>query len=88
MRALKPRRHPVGHAVEQGRAAEIGAEALRHDGRGARATSIPTHVANDFFVASSYLSTATVLYKQGGFTADEIAKLRDHTQAMSFDEIY
>ena len=30
-------RHPVGHAVEQGRAAQVGAEALRHHGgRGAR----------------------------------------------------
>ncbi len=28
----------------------------------------PTHMANSFFVASSYLSTATVLYKNGGFT--------------------
>jgi SAM-dependent methyltransferase len=45
-------------------------------------------VADGFFVASSYLSTATVLYKRGGFTADEIAKLRAHTRAMSFDEIY
>ena len=41
-----------------------------------------------FFVASSYLSTATVLYKRGGFTDAEIAKLRAHTRAMSFDEIY
>ena len=46
------------------------------------------NMANSFFVASSYLSTATVLYKRGGFTADEIAKLRKHTHAMSFDEIY
>jgi spermidine synthase len=45
-------------------------------------------MADSFFVASSYLSTATVLYKRGGFTADEIEKLRRHTQAMSFDEIY
>ena len=45
-------------------------------------------IANDFFVVSSYLSTATVLYKRGGFTADEITKLRAHTHAMSFDEIY
>ncbi|RBP00795.1 spermidine synthase [Roseiarcus fermentans] len=48
----------------------------------------PDHIANSFFVASSYLSTATVLYKNGGFTPEEIAKLRDHTRAMSFDEIY
>jgi len=45
-------------------------------------------IADRFFVASSYLSTATVLYKRGGFTAEEVAKLRDHTSAMSFDEIY
>jgi hypothetical protein len=45
-------------------------------------------IASEFFVASSYLSTATVLYKRGGFTPDEIARLRDHTRAMSFDEIY
>ena len=45
-------------------------------------------MADSFFVASSYLSTATVLYKRGGFTADEIDKLRKHTHAMSFDEIY
>ena len=45
-------------------------------------------LANSFFVTSSYLSTTTVLYKRGGFSPDEIAKLRAHTQAMSFDEIY
>jgi len=46
------------------------------------------HMADSFFVASSYLSTATVLYKRGGFTAEEIDKLRKYTHAMSFDEIY
>ncbi len=45
-------------------------------------------IASKFYVASAYLSTVTVLYKQDGFTADEIAKLNDHTRAMSFDEIY
>ena len=45
-------------------------------------------IADRFFVVSSYLSTATVLYKRGGFTPPEIAKLRAHTRAMSFDEIY
>ena len=45
-------------------------------------------IANRFFVAATYLSTATVLYKRGGFGAEEIAKLREHTRAMSFDEIY
>jgi SAM-dependent methyltransferase len=45
-------------------------------------------IARRFFVASSYLSTATVLYKRGGFSPEEVTKLRDHTRAMSFDEIY
>jgi len=48
----------------------------------------PAHLANSFFVSSMYLSTATVLYKNGGFTPQEIEKLRAHTRAMSFDEIY
>ncbi len=48
----------------------------------------PAHIADSFFVSSSYLSTATVLFKRGGFTADEIARLRKHTHDMSFDEIY
>ena len=48
----------------------------------------PKSAERSLFVASSYLSTTTVLYKKGGFTSDEIAKLRDYTQAMSFDEIY
>ena len=45
-------------------------------------------MAQSFFVTSSYLSTATVLYKKGGFTEDEVKALREHTHAMSFDEIY
>ena len=45
-------------------------------------------IARDFYVVSSYLSTATVLYKRGGFTAEDIAKLNAHSKAMSFDEIY
>jgi SAM-dependent methyltransferase len=45
-------------------------------------------IANKFFVASAYLSTATVLYKRDGFTPEEIAKLQAHTKKMSFDEIY
>ena len=40
-----------------------------------------------FYAVSSYLSTATVLYKRGGFTADDIAKLHEHSHAMSFDEL-
>jgi len=45
-------------------------------------------IAERFFVVSSYLSTATVLYKRGGFSAGDVGKLREHTRAMSFDEIY
>ncbi|SKA02032.1 Predicted spermidine synthase with an N-terminal membrane domain [Enhydrobacter aerosaccus] len=45
-------------------------------------------VAKNFYVAAAYLSTSTVLYKRGGFTPEDIAKLNEHTKAMSFDEIY
>ena len=48
----------------------------------------PQRMADSFFVASSYLATATVLYKKGGFTPEEIVKLKTHTRDMSFDEIY
>lgn len=48
----------------------------------------PAHIADSFFVSSSYLSTATVLFKRGGFTGAEIDKLRKYTHDMSFDEIY
>lgn len=46
------------------------------------------HVDQDFFVASSYLSTVTVLYKRNGFTPADLVTLRHHTAAMSFDEVY
>ncbi|MDB5489818.1 MAG: hypothetical protein JWQ58_3533, partial [Reyranella sp.] len=45
-------------------------------------------IAQKFYVVSSYLSTATVLYKRNGFTPAEIELLNAHTKAMSFDEIY
>lgn len=45
-------------------------------------------VANRFYVAQSYLSTVTVLYKQGGFTPEDVAALNKHTAAMAFDQIY
>ena len=45
-------------------------------------------MAKEFFVASTYLSTATALYKRGGFTEAEVQALREHTHTMSFDEIY
>ncbi len=45
-------------------------------------------IAEKFYVVSSYLSTATVLYKRDGFTPAEIELLNAHTKAMSFDVIY
>jgi hypothetical protein len=45
-------------------------------------------VAREFFAASCYLSTTTVLYKRGGFSDSDIALLRKHTKAMSFDAVY
>ena len=46
-------------------------------------------IADRFFVVSSYLSTATVLYKRGGFTPDGDRPSCARTpRAMSFDEIY
>src|SRR5262245_7458870 len=45
-------------------------------------------IARRFFVVASYLSTTTVLFKRGGFSDEEIRTLREHTRAMSFDEIY
>ncbi|HET7716888.1 MAG TPA: hypothetical protein VFK86_14790, partial [Bauldia sp.] len=44
--------------------------------------------ANALFVASSYLSTTTVLYKRDGFTPEEVERLRAYSEEMSFDEIY
>jgi predicted membrane-bound spermidine synthase len=45
-------------------------------------------IGQKFFVASSYLSTVTVLYKRGGFTRADVATLRHYTSSMSFDEVY
>jgi hypothetical protein len=56
-------------------------------GQAAQAIS-RTPIAGSFFVAASYLSTTTVLYKKGGFTAEELKKLTSYTGEMSFDVIY
>jgi hypothetical protein len=48
----------------------------------------PGNAAKSVFVVSTYLSTTTVLFKKGGFTATELTKLRDYTRSMSYDEIY
>jgi hypothetical protein len=45
-------------------------------------------IAGSFFVAASYLSTTTVLYRKGGFTAEQLKKLTSYTGDMSFDVIY
>jgi SAM-dependent methyltransferase len=46
------------------------------------------NLANSFYAVSTYLSTTTVLYKRGGFTPDEIAKLHETSKDLSFDEVY
>lgn len=53
----------------------------------ARAQGVPD-LANSLYVVSSYLSTTTVLFQRGGFSADTLAMLHKHSSAMSFDEIY
>ncbi len=55
---------------------------------GAARANGDSDVAREFFAASCYLSTTTVLYEKGGFSDAEIALLRKHTKAMSFDAIY
>jgi SAM-dependent methyltransferase len=55
---------------------------------GAARANSDNDVAQEFFAASCYLSTATVLYEKGGFSDADIALLRKHTKAMSFDAIY
>ncbi len=40
-----------------------------------------------FYVVSNYLSTATVLYRRGGFNATEVTTLKARSRALSFDEI-
>jgi len=48
----------------------------------------PAGAQNDIFAVSSYLSTTTVLFKRGGFSTEEIGKLRDYTRSMSWEELY
>ncbi len=87
MRALKPggilsvtlwnKEEPPKSALKL--YATLVAAAREHD---------PATVARSFYAVSSYLSTTTVLYKQGGFSAQELDTLREHTQAMSWDELF
>jgi hypothetical protein len=45
-------------------------------------------IADRFYISHTYLGTLTVLYKRGGFTADEVGKLDKHTAAMAFEVVY
>jgi spermidine synthase len=56
-------------------------------GQAAQAIS-KTPITGSLFVAASYLSTTTVLYRKAGFTAEELKKLTSYTDDMSFDVIY
>ena len=47
-----------------------------------------TKAAQSFYAVSSYLSTTTILFKRGGFSAEDIVKLSAFTKSLSFDEIY
>ncbi len=48
----------------------------------------PGTAPDALFAASSYLSTTTVLYKQGGFTPAEIERLAIYTEELSWDLVY
>ena len=48
----------------------------------------PGDIASRFYVNHTYLSTVTVLYSRGGFTADELEQLDRHSRAMAFDVLY
>lgn len=41
-----------------------------------------------FFIVHTYLSTVTLLYKKDGFTAKEIATLREYADDMSYEVLY
>ena len=42
----------------------------------------------NFFMAQTFLSTFTALYKKNGFTTEEVKKLKDYCHKMSFDIVY
>ncbi|HVZ00744.1 MAG TPA: hypothetical protein VHA35_14645 [Dongiaceae bacterium] len=46
------------------------------------------NLANSFYAVSTYLSTTTVLYKRGGFTENDLARLHETSKGLSFDEVY
>lgn len=44
--------------------------------------------ADSFYVAHVFLSTTTVLFKNGGFTPQEVARLDNYCREMAFDVVY
>ena len=76
-----------GHHLEQGGAAEVGAAPLYDDGRGGAGDRRRQNVEG-FLRRFDLPVHRHRAYKRGGFTEDEVKALRDHTRAMSFDEIY
>jgi len=48
----------------------------------------PGPAGQRFFVAHAYLSTATILYRRGGFTPEEAAALAAHAKHMTFDVVW
>lgn len=45
-------------------------------------------VADSLYVTHTFLSTVTLLYKRGGFTQEEVARLDDHCRRMAFETVY
>ncbi len=45
-------------------------------------------ISRDFFMAHTYLSTFTALYKKGGFSDEEVQKLTRYCKRMSFELVY
>ena len=80
---LEPSGHARDHALGEPAAARR-AQALRHRGRGARATRRRRARAAQLALVRSW-STATLLVKNGAFTDGEIAALREFCRARSFD---
>ena len=45
-------------------------------------------ISRDFFIAHTYLSTFSVLYKKGGFSEEEVQKLLRYCKRTSFEVVY
>jgi len=54
----------------------------------ARQGSPAEKLGQQFFIAHTYLSTLSILYKKEGFTASEIQTLKDYCEKMSFEVLY